>query len=283
MKPGESPVFLFFLQPFGMTEPFPIRTPRSRVERIGLITDFGAGVYVGQIIARLSALIPGMSVIDLVHDLPPFRPDLAAYLLPALVRDLPPATLYLCVVDPGVGGDRQGLVLEADGDLFIGPDNGLLSQVARRTDHARPQRIDWRPDRVSNSFQGRDWFAPVAAALCRGEKLALTELDTDALIGADWADELSAVVYVDGYGNLMSGLSAVDQMPELALLAAGRMIRYARTFCEVRPGEAFWYENALGLLEIAVNQGRADRVLGLGPGDPLIVSPTGNPAPKSHL
>jgi S-adenosyl-L-methionine hydrolase (adenosine-forming) len=244
---------------------------RSRIERIALLTDFGAGVYVGQIIARLSALIPGLPVIDLVHDLPPFRPDLAAYLLPALVRDMPPATLYLCVVDPGVGGDRLGLVLESTDNLFIGPDNGLLSQVAKRTAWSRPRRIDWQPTSMSNSFHGRDWFAPIAATLCRGETLALTDLEVGVMIGQDWTDQLPAVIYVDGYGNLMSGLLAANYSPTLTLGVADRTLRYARTFCEVPPGEVFWYENALGLIEIAVNQGRADRVLGLGPGDPLII------------
>ncbi|WP_366760258.1 SAM-dependent chlorinase/fluorinase [uncultured Thiodictyon sp.] len=235
-----------------------------------LVTDFGAGIYVGQVMARLSALAPGPPIIDLVHDLPPFRPDLAAYLLPALVRDLPRATLYLCVVDPGVGGERAGLVLAAGGDLFVGPDNGLLSQVARRAVRPRLRRIDWRPPRgASPSFHGRDWFAPVAAALCRGETPALTELDVGTLIGADWADDRPEVVYVDGYGNLMSGLRAQGYPPTAQLIAAGRTLGAARTFCDVPPGQAFWYENALGLVEIAVNQARADVVLGLGPGDPV--------------
>ena len=244
----------------------------AKIERIALVTDFGAGIYVGQLMARLSSLLPGLPLIDLVHDLPPFRPDLAAYLLPALVRDLPAATLYLCVVDPGVGGDRLGLVLEAGDDLFIAPDNGLLSQVARRCERPRPRRIDWRPPWVSQSFHGRDWFAPVAAVLCRGEPLALTDLDSGALVGADWPDERPAVVYVDAYGNLMCGLRAEAMPPGAQVIAAGRPLHFARTFCEVPPGHPFWYENALGLVEIAVNQGRADRLLGLGPGDPISVS-----------
>ncbi|WP_295437405.1 SAM-dependent chlorinase/fluorinase [uncultured Thiodictyon sp.] len=239
------------------------------IERIALVTDFGAGIYVGQVMARLSGLPSGVPVIDLVHDLPPFRPDLAAYLLPALVRDLPRGTLYLCVVDPGVGGERAGLVLAAGDDLFIGPDNGLLSQVARRCKGARPRRIDWQPPWTSNSFHGRDWFAPVAAALCRGEAMLLTDLDAGALVGADWADDLPVVVYVDTYGNLMCGLRPPADPPGAQLRAAGRTLAYARTFCEVPPGQPFWYENALGLVEIAVNQGRADRVLGLAPGDPV--------------
>ncbi|AUB83644.1 SAM hydrolase/SAM-dependent halogenase family protein [Candidatus Thiodictyon syntrophicum] len=239
------------------------------IERIVLVTDFGPGIYVGQVMARLTGQPSGVPVIDLVHDLPPFRPDLAAYLLPALVRDMPHGTLYLCVVDPGVGGERAGLVLGAGDDLFIGPDNGLLSQVARRREGARPRRIDWQPPWTSNSFHGRDWFAPVAAALCRGEAVPLTDLAAGALVGADWADDMPLVVYVDGYGNLMCGLRPPADPPGAQLRAAGRTLAYARTFCEVPPGQAFWYENALGLVEIAVNQGRADRVLGLAPGDPV--------------
>jgi len=239
----------------------------TTIERIALVTDFGAGIYVGQVLARLGALVPGLPLIDLVHDLPPFRPDLAAYLLPALVRDMPRGTLYLCVVDPGVGGERAGLVLEAGGDLYIAPDNGLLCQTVRRAEQPRLQRIDWQPPGVSHSFHGRDWFAPVAAALCRGDSLALTDLDPGSLIGADWPDDLPAVVYSDGYGNLMCGLRPPAGAPPAQLRAAGLTLAYARTFCEVSPGQAFWYANALGLVEIAVNQGRADRVLGLGPGD----------------
>ncbi|MFZ0791769.1 MAG: SAM-dependent chlorinase/fluorinase [Chromatiaceae bacterium] len=240
------------------------------IERIALVTDFGAGIYVGQVRARLSALVPGLCVIDLVHDLPSFRPDLAAYLLPGLARDMPSGTLYLCVVDPGVGGNRAGLILEADGDWFLGPDNGLLSRVAHRAARARLRRIGWQPERLSASFHGRDWFAPAAARLCLGKSLGLEELASDALVGSDWADALAAVLYADRFGNLMCGLTAADYSKEGRLGVAGRLIAHARTFRDVPPGEPFWYENALGLVEIAVNQGRADRELGLAPGDPVV-------------
>jgi S-adenosylmethionine hydrolase len=149
------------------------------IARIALVTDFGVGIYVGQVRARLSALVPGVPLVDLVHDLAPFRPDLAAYLLPALVRDMPRGTLYLCVVDPGVGGERGGLLLEAAGDWFLGPDNGLLSRVLHRDAEARPFRVGWSPAGTSPSFHGRDWFAPAAARLCLGEPLDLTALERD--------------------------------------------------------------------------------------------------------
>lgn len=225
--------------------------------------------------ARLLALVPGLPVIDLVNDLPPFRPDLAAYLLPALVRDMPRGALYLCVVDPGVGGDRGGLLVRCAADWFVGPDNGLLSRVAHRCPGAQAFRIGWLPPGRSASFHGRDWFAPAAARLCLGASLDLTELRREALVGADWPDESAAVVYVDHYGNLMCGLRVRTLSCEVGAAirvgAAGRVLKRARTFCEVPPGEAFWYENALGLLEIAVNQGNAQGLLGLAPGDRIEV------------
>lgn len=244
------------------------------IVRIALVTDFGQGIYAGQMRARLSALLPRVSVIDLVHDLAPFRPDLAAYLLPGLVRDMPGGMLYLCVVDPGVGSDRAGLLLEADGDWFLGPDNGLLSRVARRAKRARVQRIGWQPQGISASFHGRDWFAPAAARLCLGQPLDLHELTLNALVGFGWPDTLAAVVYRDHFGNLMCGVEAAGVDPQSRLAAAGRSITHARTFCEMSPGVPFWYENALGLVEIAVNQDRADRLLGLGPGDSIEPPPS---------
>ncbi len=243
------------------------------IDRIALVTDFGGtGPYVGQVKLRLSGLVPQVPVIDLISDLAPFRADLAAYLLPALVRDMPARTLYLCVVDPGVGGERSALAIEADGDWYVGPDNGLLALVARRASQARVLRIDWRPEVLSASFHGRDLFAPVAASLCNGKLPRHTEIDQGALIGNDWPHELAKVIYADRYGNLITGIRAVDLGRDTRLRVSGRDIVYARTFCAVPPGQAFWYEDAFGLVELAVNQGDARRVLRLDLGDRIELS-----------
>jgi S-adenosyl-L-methionine hydrolase (adenosine-forming) len=241
------------------------------IARLALVTDFGPGVYLGQMRGRLSELVPHLPVIDLVQDLPPFRADLAAYLLPALIRDMPRGTLYLCVVDPGVGGARSMLLVESDGDWLLGPDNGLLSRVAHRGREVRAFRIGWRPQSLSASFHGRDWIAPAAARLCQDQPLGLRSLERRDLVGSDWADEWPAVIYGDRYGNLMCGLRAAAPPlgPHTRIRVAGRLLGRARTFCEVPVGEPFWYENALGLVEIAVNRGRADRLLGLTPGDAI--------------
>jgi S-adenosylmethionine hydrolase len=243
------------------------------IRRIALVSDFGPGPYVGQVRLVLDALLPGLPVVDLVSDLAPFRPDLAAYLLPALVRDTPPGTLFLCVVDPGVGGERAALALEADGRWFVGPDNGVLGAVARRSRYLRALRVGWRPVWSSQSFHGRDLFAPIAARICCGEDLQGQRLDGPSLVGWDWPEDLARVVYVDAYGNLISGVRADRLEPQARLSVSGLDIPWARTFCEAAPGSAFWYENGFGLVEIAVNQGRADKVLGLGPGSDLPLRP----------
>lgn len=242
---------------------------KASVRRIALVTDFGEGIYAGQMRARLDALLPGVTVVDLVHDLPPFRADLAGCLLPALIRDVPGRTLYLCVVDPGVGGERAALLARVRDSWLIGPDNGILAPLAQAHPGARVWRIAWRPAALSASFHGRDWFAPAAARLCLGRDLGLSGLDPATIAGSTWPTERSVILYRDGFGNLMSGLKGVGRSTRQVLVVANRPLRHARTFCEVAPGKPFWYENALGLVEIAVNQGRADQHFGLAPGDPV--------------
>jgi len=240
------------------------------IDRIALVTDFGtSGPYVGQMKLHLAELAPRIPVIELVSDCVPFRSDLAAYLLPALVRDMPIPSLYLCVVDPGVGGERAVLAVLADGSWYVGPDNGLLALVARRAKDVRILRVDWRPPRLSATFHGRDLFAPVGAMLCAGRVPACTEIDLEAIIGSGWPDDLPCIVYTDAFGNLMTGLRAVSVDRGAILEAGGRKLGYARTFGDVAAGAAFWNENSLGLVELAVNQGNASHSLGLAPGDAI--------------
>lgn len=237
-----------------------------------LFTDFGlSGPYTGQVKAALAQQAPGVPVINLFADAPAFDPQLSAYLLAAYAPALPMGSVFLCVVDPGVGTDRHPLIVEADGRLFVGPDNGLFAILARRATTLRVWRIDWRPERLSASFHGRDLFAPVAARLALGQEVERGALDPAAIARPDWPDDLARIVYVDVYGNAMTGLRAAT-LPHTALLRIGeRVARRGRTFADVPAGAALWYENSNGLAEIAVNRGRADRDWGLAVGDWVLV------------
>jgi S-adenosyl-L-methionine hydrolase (adenosine-forming) len=235
-----------------------------------LFTDFGAtGVYTGQMRAILQGRFPERPVVDACNDAPVCNPRAAAYLLSALVPFYPADTVWLTVVDPGVGTDRDGLIVTADGRRFVGPDNGLLSQVIARAREAECRRIEWRPDGMSASFHGRDWFSHAAVQLALGTGPAAGRVPAAALVGSDWPADLPEVIYVDHFGNLVTGLRAEAMGQAARLRIAGRTCGPARTFADVPAGEPFWYVNANGLVEVAANRARAETVLGTGIGSPV--------------
>ncbi len=236
---------------------------------IVLFTDFGLeGPYLGQVEAVLCAQAPGARVLHLFSDLPPYDIQPAAYLLPAFVGRFPPATVFLCVVDPGVGGNRPGVVARIDGHWFVGPNEGLFALLSRRATSVECWQLP-HSDSASPSFHGRDVFAPAAARLARGLGPPGEVVDAAALEQAGWLDDLPRIVYIDRYGNAMTGLRASSVPGDAVLTVNGHALNTARTFTDVGVGEAFWYENANGLVEFAVNRGRADAVLSLAIGDAI--------------
>ncbi|SLN25408.1 SAM hydrolase/SAM-dependent halogenase family protein [Oceanibacterium hippocampi] len=230
---------------------------------IFLVTDFGLeGPYVGQMKAVLASRAPGVPVIDLFADAPAFRPRPSAYLLAAYAAIGAPGSVFLAVVDPGVGSERAALFLQAGGRWFVGPDNGLLA-IAARAGEARVWRAGTNAAPLSATFHGRDLFAPLAADLALGRQPDRDEGALADMVGADWPDDLAEIVYLDHYGNGMTGIRAATLGPDATVEVAGQRLGHARTFSDVAAGAAFWYGNANGLVEIAVSGGRADAVLGL--------------------
>lgn len=252
---------------------------------IVLFTDFGlTGPYTGQVKAVLRRQAPQVDVIDLFADAPACNPRAAAYLLAAFAVEFPPGVVFLCVVDPGVGGTRAPGVLLADGRWYVGPENGLFELVIRRArETPRWWHITWRPERLSPSFHGRDLFAPVAAHVARDGVAGGREHSIDEIRRPDWPDDLAEIVYIDVYGNAMTGLRG-SVVPTKALLeVAGKTLGHAATFSDVHEGGAFWYENANGLVEIAVNMGRAANILRLAVGTPVTIRNVGARGEPVHM
>jgi hypothetical protein len=236
--------------------------------QILLFNDFGvAGPYLGQMLSVLHEMGPELRVIPLQVDAPSGDPRRSAYLLAALVRQGPPDAVWSCVVDPGVGGARRPLMIRAGDRWLVGPDNGLLALAARAVSPLSAWHIDWRPPSLSDSFHGRDLFAPVAASLALGETVEGSPVALAGLVGSGWPDDLPEVIYIDGFGNCMTGIRGGQWDKGRPMHLAGGEISHARTFCEVPAGTPLWYVNSLGLVEIAVNQGRADQCLELAIGD----------------
>jgi S-adenosylmethionine hydrolase len=130
----------------------------------------------------------------------------------------------------------------------------------------------WRPGRLSASFHGRDLFAPVAARLARGEWPAARPIGWSPADFEGWADDLARVIYVDAYGNAVTGLRTAGLAPGARFAVAGQVLERAETFGAVPPGTGLWYENSSGLAEIAVNQGSAASLFGLAVGSPVTVT-----------
>ena len=234
---------------------------------IVLFTDFGSlDLYVGQVKAVLAARAPRVRVIDALHAAPDFGIEPAAHLLAALSGEYPRKAVFLAIIDPGVGGRRGAIMVEAEGRRFVGPDNGVLSVLWQRARRRKCWQIRWRPQRLSASFHGRDLFAPVAAAAAakripRGWLAA--KRAPEILLPPD---DLAQVIYIAHYGNAVTGLRF--SKTNLVLKVGRQTLRYARTFEDAKG--PFWYANSMGLVEIAVPRGSAARQLRLKIGSPVV-------------
>ncbi|MCL5061371.1 MAG: SAM-dependent chlorinase/fluorinase [Candidatus Thermoplasmatota archaeon] len=237
---------------------------------IVLFTDFGVrDPYVGQVKARLAEHAPAQQVVDLLHEVPDFNPHAGAHLLAAFAPVFPPGSVFLAVVDPGVGTPRDAVVAMAAGRWFVGPDNGLLSVVAARHADTRLWRIIWQPEGLSATFHGRDLFAPIAADIARGEFPADKLSPMDKLNVEFDAGDLARVIYIDHYGNAWTGVRGVPQNARVT--SAGKLFKHGESFGFVGKGEGFWFINSVGLLELAVNRGSAAATYGLKVGDAVQV------------
>jgi len=248
---------------------------------IVLFCDFGLP-YTGQMKGRIVDVLGSRSaahpLIDLFWDVPAYNIQAGSVLLAAHGDDFPPGTVFVCVVDPGVGTPtrRPGAVL-AGGRWFVGPLNGLFEHVLHRWRVPVPRvfEITWRPDSLSATFHGRDLFAPMAAqiAVADGAVVAgLRELELDDVRGDETGADVGEVIYIDGFGNLLTGLRWENLKNDQTLEVQGQKIPRGRTFCDHKPGQLFIYKNAVGLVEIAANMGNAQKCLDIGPGSRVIIT-----------
>jgi S-adenosyl-L-methionine hydrolase (adenosine-forming) len=251
---------------------------------VALLSDFGTrDHYVGAMKGAVLSACPEATLVDVVHDLPPHDIDAASFALGAAAPAFPPGTVFLAVVDPGVGSARRALAVAAGGQRFVAPDNGLLTHVLDAHPSARIHEITnaglFRYE-VSSTFHGRDVFAPVAGRLAGGMPLEEVGAPCDGAIRLTWpavvrgseTEWTGEVVHVDHFGNLTTNF---DREPLAAILAAafadpslvlvtveGVVLPLVGTYSEIYPGEACALVGSSRRLEIAVNRGNAARQLG---------------------
>ena len=225
---------------------------------INLFTDFGYnGPYVGQMKSVLASAAPHIPVIDLMHDAPTFNSRASAILLSALSAYMSQESITVAVIDPGVGNpERKALMIEADGRWFVGPDNGLFQRIVETSSTVTCYELLVEHD-ISKTFHGRDVFAPAAGQLAKGILPNSLKIEANSLVTQNIAANSAEIIYIDHYGNAMSGVHADGIHPDQFIIIDGQTIGFAETFSSVSKGRLFWYINSIGLVEISINSGNA--------------------------
>lgn len=252
------------------------------------LTDFGyEDEFAGACRAVVARLEPAVRVVDLTHGIPPGDVRRGALALEAAAHRAGPA-VYLAVVDPGVGTERRGVALRAGESFLVGPDNGLLTLAAKRLGGvAEAVDVSATPLRLeppARTFHGRDVFAPVAAHLAAGRPLASAgePLDPGELVELELptpelaqGEARAHVLYADRFGNLVldvpAGELAFGEALSVEAGGAAHGARFAPTFGAVGVGELVLYDDSSGRLALAVNQGSAAELLGVGRDDVIVI------------
>ncbi|MBI2104702.1 MAG: SAM-dependent chlorinase/fluorinase [Candidatus Omnitrophica bacterium] len=257
---------------------------------VALLTDFGTrDWYVAAVKGVIASRAPRVRFVDITHEIPPQDVVAGAFTLAAALPWLPPGTVVVAVVDPGVGTGRAVLAAQADGRFLVGPDNGLLGLALARANRRRVVRLTkpryWLPE-IGRTFHGRDIMAPVAAYLARGgalrrlgpphraTPLALPPVVQRGRIVA------GRVIHIDAFGNLITNLKAQRWLPAGSAARSARLACRHRTapvvssYAEGGPRQLVAVAGALGLMELAVRNGSAARLLGARRGDAVTLRRT---------
>jgi S-adenosylmethionine hydrolase len=243
---------------------------------IVLLTDFGLlDPYVGQMKGALLCGAPQARIVDLCHEVRAHDAVQAGFLLQASHVHFPAGSVFVCVVDPGVGSERGILLARHDGRFFLAPDNGLLSFLIEEP--AEWWRVRADAPSASRTFHGRDIFAPVAARIALGAQPQTlgAPLGPEEVVRAElaWAEPAGAelrcrVLHVDRFGNCLLDLRAGQPLPAGTwAMDDGRPVLPASTYANLEPGQVGLIEGSQGVMELAVNGGSCAGLLGLSPGD----------------
>ncbi len=258
---------------------------------ITLCTDFGTrDGYVAAMKGIILGIWPDVTLVDITHEVSPQNVTEAAYILETTCPHFPAGTIHLVVVDPGVGSDRRAIALRTVRYVFVAPDNGVLASVVREdpaTEIVSLEASAYRLPSVSNTFHGRDLFAPAAAHIARGVSLAALgppvetivglESDSPRAIGRDRI--VGCVAHVDRFGDLITDIPAT--MLDAARLSEYRVsvgqlttLSIVGTYADAEVSEAVCLVGSHGRLEIAVRNGNAAQAAHADVGAPVLVEQT---------
>lgn len=242
---------------------------------IALLTDFGTlDWYVAAMKGRILRICPDVQLVDIAHEIRPQDVEGASFVLQNCLGHFPDGTVFLCVVDPGVGSLREPVIVKTDHSFFVGPNNGLFGLLEAQPHETRVISVPAGVE-LSATFHGRDLFAPTAARLTLGEEWHQLTSRSTRLVPLE-SDACPHVVWFDRYGNAVTNVhhghasdASVCIVPRLGL-----HLPIVRTYSDVMPGQPLAYWGSSRFLEIGVRDGSAQRELSLEPGEPVQVTAT---------
>lgn len=250
---------------------------------IALMSDFGTrDHYVAAVKGTILSIDPDVTIVDITHEIEPQNIREAAFTLHACFRDFPPGTIFVAVVDPGVGSARRAVLVLSAGCFFIAPDNGLLGMAIGKAEDIEAFEVtnhNYFRKPVSDTFHGRDIFAPVAANLSKGVEPAEFGPRVDDVVRLELpAPEIHSpsevrgeVLHIDRFGNVVTNLRPADLWRGFCLEVNGKMVsKTVGHYEQGTAGELFALTGSSGLVEISVVRASAARALNARVGDPCV-------------
>ena len=252
-----------------------------------LTTDFGLkDPYAAEMKAAILSICPNAGIVDITHEIAKFNIRMGAYVLASAAPYFPKGSVHVAVVDPGVGTQRLPILIQTKQGFFVGPDNGILVLAAEKQGITRIHELSnsrFMLLKVSNTFHGRDIFAPAAAHLLNGVKpeefgpeireaakpeFAKIKRKNGVLVGE--------VLHVDGFGNIITNISEkevaqshIEASVSVELPTCKLKLKLCKAYGETNPREPIALIGSHGFLEISINQGNAAENFGIKPGDPI--------------
>lgn len=258
---------------------------------VTLTTDFGLkDPYVAEMKAAILSIFPNAIIVDITHEIVKFNIRMGAYVLASAVPYFPQGSIHVAVVDPGVGTNRRPILVQTKKDHFVGPDNGLLFLAAEKQDITHVYELanpKLMLSKVSNTFHGRDIFAPAAAHLLNGVKpiefgpeISETAKPEFAKVTRKKPKLIGEVLHVDGFGNIITNINEFEatqnhivggvsvELPNFEL-----KLKLCKAYGETKLHEPLALIGSHGFLEIALNQDSAAHRFKIEPGDKITISP----------
>jgi hypothetical protein len=256
---------------------------------ITLTTDFGLkDAYVAEMKAVILDICANATIVDITHEIEKFNIRMGAYILASASPYFPEGTIHLAVVDPGVGTQRQPIVIQTKHGYFVGPDNGVLALAANSQGIERIYEISNRKlmlPKISSTFHGRDIFAPAAAHLANGTLPEEFGQEISEIVMPEFAKIIrrknmlvGKVIHIDDFGNIITNfgekeleLMNAKAMVNVKLKNVRQKLKLCKAYAEVEPQKPLATIGSHNFLEISINQGNAAKTFKAKIGDKIIV------------